>query len=210
MRQHTIEAVRLLPHIFDSFVQGRQGIDRAAGGLGLGLAIAKSLLDMHGGTIRARSEGSGKGAELTVELPRFASTRPTNRSNSSGAFALPASRRRRVLVVDDNEDAAFLFSEALRRLGHHVEVAYDGPTALEAARVNPPEIAFLDIGLPVMDGYELGRRLRELGATPPHLIAVTGYGHTSDREKSRDAGFHMHLVKPIALAQVTDAMAKLD
>ncbi len=200
---------KLLPHIFDSFVQGRQGIDRAAGGLGLGLAIAKSLLDMHGGSIRATSEGPNKGSEFTIELPRFANTRPSAR-NTSGAFALPSSRRRRVLVVDDNEDAAFLFSEALKRLGHHVDVAYDGPTALEAARENPPEIAFLDIGLPVMDGYELGRRLRELGGKPPHLIAVTGYGHTSDKERSRDAGFEMHLVKPIELSQVTDAMTKLD
>ena len=203
---------KLLPHIFDSFVQGRQGIDRAAGGLGLGLAIAKSLLDMHGGSIRVQSAGPHKGSEFTIELPRFANTRPAAaRNNTSGAFALPSARKRRVLVVDDNEDAAFLFSEALRRLGHHVDVAYDGPTALEAARENPPEIAFLDIGLPVMDGYELGRRLRELGVgKSPHLIAVTGYGHTSDRERSRDAGFDLHLVKPIELGQVTDAIAKLD
>jgi CheY-like chemotaxis protein len=165
---------------------------------------------MHGGTIRAHSDGPGKGSEFTIELPRFANTRPSARSNTSGPLAVPATRRRRVLVVDDNEDAAFLFSEALRRLGHHVDVAYDGPTALAAARENPPEIAFLDIGLPVMDGYELGRRLREISGKPPHLIAVTGYGHTSDRERSRDAGFDLHLVKPIELAQVTDALAKLD
>jgi signal transduction histidine kinase len=202
---------KLLPHIFDLFVQGRQGIDRRSGGLGLGLAIARSLLEMHGGLIRAHSDGLNLGSTFTIELPRFANTRPSSgRTNSSGAFALATSRRRRVLVVDDNEDAAFLFSEALKRLGHHVEVAYDGPSALEAVRDNPPEIAFLDIGLPVMDGYELGRRLRELGGKPPHLIAVTGYGHTSDRERSREAGFDMHLVKPIELAQVQDAIAKLD
>ena len=123
-----------------------------------------------------------------------------------------AVRKRRVLVVDDNEDAAFLFSEALRRLGHHVEVAYDGPIALAVARDNPPEVAFLDIGLPVMDGYELGRRLRELAGdnnAPPRLVAVTGYGHTSDRERSREAGFDLHLVKPIELAQVQDALQGL-
>jgi signal transduction histidine kinase len=201
---------KLLPHIFDLFVQGRQGIDRAAGGLGLGLAISRSICEMHGGTIRAASEGVGKGSQFTVELPRFANTRQSQQSNVSGGFAVPSTRARKVLVVDDNEDAAFLFSEALKRLGHEVDVAYDGPTALECAQKRPPEIAFLDIGLPVMDGYELARRLAELGDKPPRLIAVTGYGHSSDREKSRDAGFHLHLVKPIELTAVQDALAKLD
>jgi signal transduction histidine kinase len=204
---------KLLPHIFDSFVQGRQGIDRAAGGLGLGLAIAKSILELHGGSIRAASAGHNRGSELTFELPRYANTRPTQRASASGGFSVPGIRKRRVLVVDDNEDAAFLFSEALKRLGHHVEVAHDGPSALAVARENPPEIAFLDIGLPVMDGYELGRRLLELAgddAPPLHLVAVTGYGHTSDRERSREAGFDLHLVKPIELAQVQDALQRLD
>jgi CheY-like chemotaxis protein len=200
----------LLPHVFDLFVQGRQGIDRAVGGLGLGLAIAKSLLEMHGGSIRVHSDGANTGSEFTLELPRFANTRPS-KPNLSGAFALPAARARRVLVVDDNEDAAFLFSEALKRMGHHVDVAYDGPSALECARKQLPEVAFLDIGLPVMDGYELGRRLRELGGpNPPHLIAVTGYGHTSDRERSREAGFDLHLVKPVELAAVQAALEKLE
>ncbi len=200
----------LLPNIFDLFVQGRQGIDRASGGLGLGLAIARSLCEMHGGTIRAASAGTGNGSEFTIELPRFAHTRPVSRANISGGIPIPSARGRRVLVVDDNEDAAFLFSEALKRLGHVVDVAYDGPSALVCARNRPPEIAFLDIGLPVMDGYELARRLRELGEKPPRLIAVTGYGHSSDREKSRDAGFEQHLVKPIELAVVQEALAKLD
>jgi signal transduction histidine kinase len=200
---------KLLPNIFDLFVQGRQGIDRASGGLGLGLAIARSLCEMHGGMIRAHSEGPGLGSEFVVELPRFANTRPA-KANVSGAFKLPTVRGRRVLVVDDNEDAAFLFSEALKRLGHHVEVAYDGPSAIALAREQPPEIAFLDIGLPVMDGYELGRRLRELGGTPPRLVAVTGYGHSSDRERSRDAGFDLHLVKPIEIVAVQEAIAKFD
>ena len=171
--------------------------------------IAKTLVELHGGTIHARSQGQGQGSEFVVELPRYANTRAITRNNNSGAFVLATVRPHRVLVVDDNEDAAFLFAEALRKLGHKVDVANDGPSALAVARANPPEIAFLDIGLPVMDGYELGRRLRELGAKPPHLVAVTGYGHTSDRERSREAGFDMHLVKPIELAQVQDAIAKL-
>jgi CheY-like chemotaxis protein len=114
-----------------------------------------------------------------------------------------------VLVVDDNEDAAFLFSEALRKLGHTVEVAHDGPSALTVARVHPPEIAFLDIGLPVMDGYELGRRLREIAEPAPKLVAITGYGHRSDRDRSREAGFDLHLVKPVDLTTIQDALAKL-
>jgi signal transduction histidine kinase len=200
---------KLLPHVFGLFVQGRQGIDRAAGGLGLGLAIARTLVELHGGTIAARSGGPGQGSEFCVELPRYANTRPSMRNNNSGAFALSALRPFRVLVVDDNEDAAFLFSEALKKLGHKVDVAHDGPTALAVARERPPEIAFLDIGLPVMDGYELGRRLKELGLDAPKLVAVTGYGNSSDRVRSREAGFDLHLVKPVDLNAIQDALAKL-
>jgi signal transduction histidine kinase len=203
---------KLLPHVFDLFVQGRQGIDRAAGGLGLGLAIARTLVETHGGRIEARSAGAGQGSEFIVELPRYANTRPSTRNMTSGAFRLAVARAYQVLVVDDNEDAAFLFSEALKGLGHRVEVAHDGPSALVVARQRPPEICFLDIGLPVMDGYELGRRLRESLCdrdAVPKLVAVTGYGHTSDRVRSREAGFDLHLVKPVDLNAIQDALAKL-
>jgi CheY-like chemotaxis protein len=199
---------KLLPHVFDLFVQGRQGIDRAAGGLGLGLAIARTLVELHGGSISANSAGEGRGSEFRVELPRYANTRPVMRPGHSGAFAVAAMRSLRVLVVDDNEDAAFLFSEALRKLGHVVDVAHDGPSALAIARERPPEVAFLDIGLPVMDGYELGRRLKEVGVQVK-LVAVTGYGNTSDRVRSREAGFDLHLVKPVDLSLIQDALGKL-
>jgi signal transduction histidine kinase/ActR/RegA family two-component response regulator len=203
---------KLLPNVFDLFVQGRQGIDRATGGLGLGLAIARTLVETHGGTIKARSAGIGQGSEFIVELPRYANTRPSTRHMNSGAFKLAVARAYHVLVVDDNEDAAFLFSEVLKRLGHHVDVAHDGPSALAVARQHPPEICFLDIGLPVMDGYELGRRLRESCSgegSAPKLVAVTGYGHTSDRARSREAGFDLHLVKPVDLNTIQDALVKL-
>jgi CheY-like chemotaxis protein/anti-sigma regulatory factor (Ser/Thr protein kinase) len=200
---------KLLAHIFDLFVQGGQGIDRRAGGLGLGLAIARTLVELHGGTIRAHSDGDQRGTEVTIELPRYANTRPSLRAVNSGTFAAAVLRPFRVLVVDDNEDAAFLFSEALRKLGHHVQIAHDGPSALALARDAVPEIAFLDIGLPVMDGYELGRRLKELGGAGPKLVAVTGYGHSSDRVRSREAGFDLHLVKPVDLSAIQDALAKL-
>ena len=201
-------APAMLPRVFEMFVQAQQGVERKSGGLGLGLAIAKTLIELHGGAISVTSEGEGHGTEFTVTLPRYSQAR-TSRQNQSGPFVLPTGKPRQVLIVDDNEDAAFLFSEALRRLGHTVVVAHDGPSALAVARQQPPEIAFLDLGLPVMDGYELGRRLRELGLTPPRLVALTGYGNTSDRSRTLEAGFGLHLVKPIDLAQVQDALAKL-
>jgi CheY-like chemotaxis protein len=200
----------LLPNVFDLFVQGRQGVERASGGLGLGLAIAKTLVNLHGGKIRVHSAGRGKGSEFTIDLPRHANTRPS-RPSMSGPVMLVSMKPRHVLVVDDNEDAAWLFSEALRRLGHEVEVAHDGPSALAAARQHPPDIAFLDIGLPVMDGYELGRRLRALGVhTAPRLVAMTGYGTSSDRTRSQEAGFDLHLVKPVDIATVQAALTKLE
>ena len=173
------------------------------------MASASASRSRARSSIRARSAGPGQGSEFIVELPRYANARPSQRSNHSGPFALSL-RPYHVLVVDDNEDAAFLFSEALRRLGHQVDVAHDGPSALAVARSRPPEICFLDIGLPVMDGYELGRRLREVtGDAPPKLVAVTGYGHTSDRMRSREAGFDLHLVKPVDLSAIQDALTKL-
>jgi len=197
----------LLPRVFDPFVQGPQGRDRSRGGLGVGLAVAKSIVTMHGGTIRAESEGQGRGATLTVELPRLpAATAPRRRS---GAIACVETLPMRLLVVDDNHDAVDLLTNSLTELGHDVRAAYDPSTALAMARERPPDIALLDIGLPGMDGYELAAALRAmLPGAPLRLIAITGYGQPADRTRSLEAGFSAHLVKPVDLATIQDAIAR--
>jgi PAS domain S-box-containing protein len=198
----------MLPVIFEPFMQEKQALNRPQGGLGLGLAIVRSLVELHGGTVSAHSEGRGKGSEFTISLPR------SRRSSETRADASPpgreeASRGARILVVDDNEDAAQTLADALSELGHQVHVAHDGPEALSLAERIKPTICFIDIGLPVMDGYELARRLREvpsLCGVP--LVAVSGYGELSAVQRSTDAGFQTHLVKPVELAKLEGWLAR--
>jgi len=190
-------APAMLPRVFDQFVQGRQSLDRSAGGLGLGLSIVRSLVDLHGGTVEGHSEGPGCGSEFRVFLPM-----------SNGAV-LPAAKRPqpaaserpkgvRVLLVDDNEDAVTLLRKVLTAWGHLVRVAHDGPSALEIVETFAPDVALLDIGLPDMDGYELARRLRAIPAlSGVGLVALTGYGQARDRDAALAAGFDQHLVKPV-------------
>jgi signal transduction histidine kinase/DNA-binding response OmpR family regulator len=191
----------MLPRIFDPFSQERQAMDRSQGGLGLGLAIVRSLVQAHGGTVSASSAGKGRGAELTVRLPRA----EQRQEEPGGARAAsPAALARgpglRVLVVDDNADAADMLADLLSALGHVAAVAFDGPHALETARTFRPDVVLLDLGLPVMDGFEVIERLR---ADPllagARVVAISGYGQQPDRERTRAAGFAAHLVKPIDL-----------
>ena len=166
------------------FTQERQAADRSRGGLGLGLTIVRNLVELHGGTVQAESEGLGKGSVFTVRLPWLPKSPPRSRS----LRRRPRSRRasKRVLLVDDNEDVLELLAEILRDAGHVVATAKDGPTALEIMKTFHADVAILDIGLPVMDGYELAGRLRtELGEALPRLIALTGYGQESDRDRAR-------------------------
>jgi PAS domain S-box-containing protein len=193
----------MLASIFDTFVQNPQAKDRSMGGLGLGLAIVRSLVHMHGGTVVARSQGPGTGSEFEIDLPR--ATAADLAESTQGQRSVRARRQlgpsRRILIVDDNQDAAALLAEALLELGHQVRIAHDGMVALETAGELMPEVALLDIGLPVMDGYELATRLRkEPWAGQLRLVAITGYGLESDRERSRAAGFDAHVVKPLDLA----------
>ena len=189
-------APELMPNIFDLFVQGRQSIDRGEGGLGIGLALVRSLVQLHGGTVAAQSGGPGKGSTFTVRLP--ATQVNDARSRADSGSPVTVARARRILLVDDNEDAAAMLAEILATAGHEVRTAGDGPTALQSASTFRPDLAVLDIGLPAMDGYELAARLRaQAGAAAPILIALSGYGQESDRARSEAAGFAVHLVKPI-------------
>lgn len=190
----------LLPRLFDLFVQGKRSLARSEGGLGLGLAVVKSITELHGGSVRVESAGIGQGSRFIVEL---AAAGPADSPLAPPiAPAQPlAVEPQRVLVVDDNRDAADSAAEALSLSGHLVQVAYDGPSALDAAREFKPTIVFLDIGLPVMDGYEVARRLPQCVPQRPTLVAVTGYSQESDRERARAAGFDAHLVKPATIEQ---------
>jgi CheY-like chemotaxis protein len=200
----------LLPRVFDPFTQGRQGLDRKQGGLGLGLAIARQLIVGHGGTIEAHSAGPDRGTVMVVRLPR--ANAPSATDAAARDARTPPSRRPvcRVLVVDDNPDAADLLAEALSDAGHAVRTAADGPSALQLVETFLPDIAFLDIGLPVMDGYELAsllRRIPKLSQTP--LVAITGYAQDADRKRALVSGFDEHLAKPIQLERVLECIDRL-
>ncbi|MFO0907186.1 MAG: ATP-binding protein [Isosphaeraceae bacterium] len=189
----------MLPRVFDLFTQVERSIDRAEGGLGIGLTLVKRLVEMHGGSVEARSDGPGTGSAFIVRLPLLAQETVRHGSEgSNGNRAVDAGRPLRILVVDDSRDAAESLARLLRRLHHDVVVAHDGPSALDLALATHPDLALLDIGLPGMDGYELARRLR---SEPAHdgieLVALTGYGGDADRRRSLEAGFDDHLVKPI-------------
>ena len=203
-------SAEMLPRVFDLFVQERQAIDRAQGGLGLGLAIVRTLVELHGGTAEARSEGYGKGSEFIVRLtaaPAGDEPAPASR-RESGIVADPDALR--VLVVDDNVDSAELLAESVRLMGHVPRVAHDGPAGLRIGAEFRPDVGLLDIGLPVMDGYELARHLRALpGLESIRLIAITGYSQEADRLQAVAAGFERHLVKPIQLEQLREVLTLL-
>jgi signal transduction histidine kinase/ActR/RegA family two-component response regulator len=199
----------MLGAIFDLFVQGERTIDRGLGGLGIGLTLARNLVERHGGTITASSDGPGQGSEFLVRLPAAPAEEVRDRGGFVTGMTQPMIRvgGRRVMLVDDNEDAVELLAAALMRIGHDVAVAYDAPNALAVARTFHPEVALLDIGLPVMDGYELARRLRELLGPSVRLVAVTGYGQEHDRVRAEEAGFAEHLVKPVSVPELAAAIA---
>ena len=187
----------LLPRMFDLFTQGDRSLDRSEGGLGIGLTLVRSLAELHGGTVAAMSDGPGKGSEFVVRLPA-AEGGSGAESDGKGEPAASEPRSCRVLVVDDIVDTANGMARLLELSGHDVRVAYNGDDALPMAREHRPEVVLLDIGLPGMDGYELGSRLRqEEWGKDAVLIAVTGYAEAQARERTREAGFNHHLVKPI-------------
>ncbi len=199
--------VEMLPHLFDLFYQGPRKIDRQEGGLGIGLALVKNLVELHGGSVAATSEGPGRGSEFTIRLPALARPELVAAAHREEPPAVVAAGdARRVLLVDDNVDSVQALAQLLTAYGHQVEVVYDPVSALRVVERFAPDVAVLDIGLPVMDGYELVHRLREaLGEHPCRFVALTGYGQDTDRDRSKAAGFGQHLVKPVS----PDALLRL-
>jgi CheY-like chemotaxis protein len=194
-------APHVLARIFEPFAPGARALDRAAGGIGLGLNIARGIVGLHGGAISARSDGSQFVVRLPVAIKQVSA--PRGPCEARGDQDQRAAQSKRLLVVDDNRDAAETLREVLQAYGYVTQVAYDGPSGLEAAKSFRPDVALVDIGLPAMDGYEVARRIRQLPELRAiRLIAVTGYGQASDRQRSAQAGFDCHLVKPVDLAEL--------
>jgi CheY-like chemotaxis protein len=192
-----------IPQMFEMFVQGHRTGDHVQGGLGIGLSLSKQLLDLHGGTIQAQSEGLGYGSEFIVNLPLTPAHEPVDSLMAATPSRLDGGRR--VLIVDDNVDAADTLAASLEFVGHQVKARYSGPSALEEAAQWKPEVAILDIGMPDMDGYEVARRLRLL-QPDVFMIALTGWGQESDLRRAEEAGFDMHRTKPVNLQEL---MAKI-
>ncbi|MGV3484648.1 MAG: ATP-binding protein, partial [Planctomycetaceae bacterium] len=205
-------APNMLPRIFDLFVQVDHASTKAQGGLGIGLTLVKNLVQMHEGTVEAISAGLSQGSEFVVRLPlSVEATRQVQGQGPTGQPTQPPTPSgHRLLIVDDNQDAANSLAMLLKLQGHEVRVAHDGPTALEIARQYVPEVVFLDIGMPRMDGYEVARRLRQLpGLENVVLAALTGWGQKEDRRRTAEAGFNHHLVKPPEPKAVEAVLADL-
>jgi two-component system CheB/CheR fusion protein len=196
-------AAEMLPRIFEPFIQADTTLDRSKGGLGLGLALVKWLVELHGGTASAASEGPGKGAEVTVRLPLHAA-----QEAAEPARPAPGHVGQRVLVVDDNVDGAESTRLMLELVGHTVKVAFSGASAIEEARSFTPDAVLCDIGLPGMDGYQVAQAMR---ADPKlrgaRLVALTGYAAPDDIARSREAGFDAHVAKPASVQKLEEALA---
>jgi CheY-like chemotaxis protein len=193
-----------LEHVFQMFSQVSRTLDRSQGGLGIGLSLVRQLVEMHGGSVRASSGGLGAGSVLELTLPLSHAHAHEERPSVVSSDVVC---KRRILVVDDNEDAAEMVSRALRRAGHETLTAYDGPSAIEAVARWQPEVVFLDIGLPGMSGYDVARELRSEGRhSGLALIALTGWGSRDDKQKSKEAGFDLHLTKPVDAAELRRAI----
>jgi signal transduction histidine kinase/CheY-like chemotaxis protein len=196
----------LLPHVFETFTQAEAGLDRSRGGLGLGLALVKELVQLHGGEVGVESAGPGQGAGFTLRLPLVAAPEGPRETPPAAAATLGPLR---VLVVDDSRDAAQTLADLLELSGCEINVAHSGPSAIEAARQFRPEVVLCDLGLPGMDGYAVIAELRRDPATAPAcMIAITGYGGEEERRRSREAGFDHHLVKPVDPNELEGLLAK--
>jgi CheY-like chemotaxis protein len=202
-----------IDRVFDLFTQVHGSTDGGQGGLGIGLALVRRLVEMHGGTVAAHSDGVGRGTEIRVCLPLTTATAPAVEPGAPqiDAEPVPPQARRRILVADDNADAAGSLALRLELAGHEVRTAQDGLEALAVARAFQPDVILLDLGMPAMDGYETARHLRRLEwGKQARLIALTGWGQQQDRVRTADAGFDIHLVKPVSEKDLFRAIAASD
>jgi signal transduction histidine kinase/CheY-like chemotaxis protein len=192
----------LLPHVFDLFVQGNGGPDRRSGGLGIGLTLVRRLVELHGGTVDAQSDGPGCGSTFTVRLPRIEAS---HAGTTRGSAPVPEEIGLRILIVEDNSDARESLRLALEQMGHEISEADSGPTGVDVALDKRPDVALIDIGLPGFDGHEVARRIRSASELRGiALVALTGYGQPEDRRRAEQAGFDMHLVKPLDFDRLAD------
>jgi CheY-like chemotaxis protein/two-component sensor histidine kinase len=200
----------LLPFVFEPYVQEERAAERARGGLGIGLSLVRSLVELHGGSVQAFSEGPGKGSEFVVRLPLLQEPPASAALGAHEAPGTTGSTSRRILVVDDNADSAESLAVLLRAGGHEVRTAYNGQAALAAARSEPPDVILLDLGMPGLDGFSIAHRLRQdPQVNRALLVALTGYGQADDKRRTREAGFNAHLLKPVDLDELNAVLAQL-
>ncbi len=198
-----------LPHLFEMFSQVAPALERSTGGLGIGLALVRGLVGLHGGSVAAHSAGLGHGSELVVRLPVAAAPAPAP-SQPGAEQHSPSGARRRILIADDNLDSVEVLSLVLEHAGYEVRMAHDGPEAVQAAATFRPDVALLDIGMPGLNGYEAARRIREQpGGWDMVLVAITGWGQADDKRRAREAGFDHHLTKPVDPADLQKLLASV-
>jgi CheY-like chemotaxis protein len=203
-------APKHLPRVFETFYQVDRSLERAHGGLGIGLSLVQRIVQLHGGQVEARSQGSGMGSEFVIRLPLTEKPASTAARKETAAVPKTGQTARRILVVDDNRDSADSLAMVLRLMGHDVETAYDGMTAVEAAAQRRPDVVLLDLGMPRMNGYDTCRRIREQDwGREMVVIAQTGWGQEEDRSRTEQAGFNGHLTKPPDLALLTRMLSEV-